>query len=139
MKELFARIDSIVVGPGAGRNPSMLKTLEGVVSYALEAKKPLVVDGDGLWALTQSPDLFSNVKFDEQWVILTPNQMEFTRLWNRVMGESCGPSSLADSDEYVKRLANAYVWIVAIKQSRWCHHSSERTDRSSLQWTGLLY
>ena len=108
VKKLFPRLDSIVIGPGAGRNPSMIQTLKGLILYALEIKKPLVLDGDGLWVLTQYPEIFSDVDFKTQSVILTPNQMEFTRLWNRVMNENRNPSDLTQTDEYVRSLSSAY-------------------------------
>ena len=54
---LLSRIDSLVIGPGAGRNPVMLSTLRRIVRYAIDKKIPLVIDGDGLWAVTQEPSL----------------------------------------------------------------------------------
>lgn len=54
---LLSRIDSLVIGPGAGRNPVMLSTLRRIIRYAIENKIPLVIDGDGLWAVTQEPSL----------------------------------------------------------------------------------
>ena len=109
VKKLFPRLDSIVIGPGAGRNPSMMQTLKGLILYALEIKKPLVLDGDGLWVLTQYPEIFSGIDFKSQNVILTPNQMEFTRLWNRLMNQSRNPSDLTQSDDFVRTLSNAYL------------------------------
>lgn len=86
----------------------MIQTLKGLILYALEIKKPLVLDGDGLWVLTQYPEIYSDVDFKTQNVILTPNQMEFTRLWNRVMNENRNPSDLTQTDEFVRSLSSAY-------------------------------
>lgn len=108
VKKLFPRLDSIVIGPGAGRNPSMMQTIKGIIAYALEIKKPFVLDGDGLWVLTQHPEIFSNIDFTFQNVILTPNQMEFARLWNRLMNENRNPSELTQSEDFVRSLSSAY-------------------------------
>ena len=56
---LLDRIDSVVIGPGAGRHPVMIHTLEKVISYLIEKNKPLVIDGDGLWVVTQKPSLLT--------------------------------------------------------------------------------
>lgn len=57
IKAILSRIDSLVIGPGAGRNPVMLPTMQRIIQYAIESKIPLVIDGDGLWAVTQEPQL----------------------------------------------------------------------------------
>ncbi|KAK8829389.1 hypothetical protein WA577_004654 [Blastocystis sp. JDR] len=92
---LLSRIDSLVIGPGAGRNPVMLSTLRRIIRYAIDKKIPLVIDGDGLWAVTQEPSLIEQAKN----IILTPNQMEFTRLWNEVMKEQKSPAELTPTSE----------------------------------------
>ena len=57
IKAILSRIDSLVIGPGAGRNPVMLSTMQHIIQYAVESRIPLVIDGDGLWAVTQEPHL----------------------------------------------------------------------------------
>lgn len=57
--QVLERNDSIVIGPGAGRHPSMIDTMKRVISYAIQSKKPLVIDGDGLWVVTQNPSLLT--------------------------------------------------------------------------------
>ena len=37
----------------------MIHTLEKVISYLIEKNKPLVIDGDGLWVVTQKPSLLT--------------------------------------------------------------------------------
>ena len=59
IKKILQRIDSLVIGPGAGRNPAMLKTLSNIIEYAIEKDMPLVIDGDGLWVLTENPSLLT--------------------------------------------------------------------------------
>lgn len=60
---LLERIDSVVIGPGAGRHPVMLRTLEKVIPLVIEKNKPLVIDGDGLWVITRKPSLLSGYSF----------------------------------------------------------------------------
>ena len=57
IEKILQRIDSLVIGPGAGRDPIMIATLSNVISYAIEKEMPLVIDGDGLWVVTENPSL----------------------------------------------------------------------------------
>lgn len=59
---VLERNDSIVIGPGAGRHPSMIDTIKRVISFAVQCQKPLVIDGDGLWVVTQNPTLVTGLK-----------------------------------------------------------------------------
>ena len=56
---VLERNDSIVIGPGAGRHPSMVDTMKRVISFAIRYQKPLVIDGDGLWVVTQNLSLIT--------------------------------------------------------------------------------
>ena len=114
IEPILSRIDSLVIGPGAGRSPGMLLTMCAIIRYAREHSIPAVIDGDGLWAVTQHPELvmkcvlLSEVTSRNPKVILTPNQMEFTRLWNAVMSTSLSPSQLLGQEEpcYASQLAS---------------------------------
>lgn len=124
IKAILSRIDSLVIGPGAGRNPVMLSTMQRIIQYAIESKIPLVIDGDGLWAVTQEPQLIHQLAWNRlitcsaKNVILTPNQMEFTRLWNAVMKEKKTPAELTTSSSYcsfVKTLAAKSIFLPSLK------------------------
>ena len=72
--EKFEWCDAIVIGPGLGRDS---KTDELVKDVILNAKKPLIIDADGLRIFHDNLDLFEkiNVPF-----IITPHEGEFCEL-----------------------------------------------------------
>lgn len=57
IKKILMRIDSLVIGPGAGRDPVMIGTLSNIIPYVIQRDIPLVLDGDGLWVITENPSL----------------------------------------------------------------------------------
>jgi NAD(P)H-hydrate repair Nnr-like enzyme with NAD(P)H-hydrate dehydratase domain len=52
------RLHVVIIGPGLGRDPSVLEGVGHLVDLCRAAAKPLVVDADGLWLATLRPDLF---------------------------------------------------------------------------------
>lgn len=71
------RLHVLVIGPGLGRDPLIQKTVRSLITRCRLLKKPLVIDADGLFLITQEIDLIK----DYDGVILTPNAVEFTRLF----------------------------------------------------------
>lgn len=69
-------IHSFVIGPGMGRDPATLSFAEKFIEKAKSLEKPLVIDGDALFLVSQKPDI---VKGCSRF-ILTPNGGEFMRL-----------------------------------------------------------
>lgn len=51
------RFDVLVIGPGLGRDPLILTTVERLLEKAREREIPLVIDADGLWLLNTRPEL----------------------------------------------------------------------------------
>ena len=47
----------MVLGPGLGRNQSMLGRISIIIEKAKSRKIPIVVDADGLWHLATNPSL----------------------------------------------------------------------------------
>lgn len=78
LASLVDRLDVLVVGPGLGRDPLMLKTVERVVQEAKVANKPVVFDADALFLVSLNPGLVKNYTK----AVLTPNVAEFARLCN---------------------------------------------------------
>lgn len=72
----FTRLDVLVIGPGLGRDSLTLQCVARIISKAREEKLPLVIDGDGLFLITNSPELIR----DYPHAILTPNVNEYKRL-----------------------------------------------------------
>ncbi|XP_076447060.1 ATP-dependent (S)-NAD(P)H-hydrate dehydratase-like isoform X2 [Babylonia areolata] len=83
------RLHTLVIGPGLGRDPDILKTVSTVINSARSRSIPLVVDADGLFLITEFPDLVDQY----ETAILTPNAIEFKRLFEKVTGERLNQSS----------------------------------------------
>ncbi len=66
--------DALVIGPGLGRNEETLKFVQAVIK---KADVPLVIDADGIYAVSMNIDILREAKKD---VILTPHPGEFSRL-----------------------------------------------------------
>jgi NAD(P)H-hydrate epimerase len=82
------RIHALVVGPGLGRSDA---TATAVRSLVAQAPRPLVVDGDGLWALAWNGDGAAGVLRDrEHGTVLTPHDGEYALL----AGVRVGPDRL---------------------------------------------
>ncbi|KAH8421210.1 hypothetical protein KR009_000159 [Drosophila setifemur] len=71
------RLHVIVIGPGLGRDPIILETASKLLEHCLKVQKPVVIDADGLFLLNENMDLICG----KRNVILTPNAMEFRRLF----------------------------------------------------------
>ncbi|KAH3679906.1 hypothetical protein WICMUC_000649 [Wickerhamomyces mucosus] len=73
---LGRNIHVVVVGPGLGRDEIMLRTLEKVINFLREKDIPIIIDADGLFLISQKPDLIKGYSK----AILTPNVVEFKRI-----------------------------------------------------------
>ena len=51
----------MVLGPGLGRNQSMLGRISIIIEKAKSRKIPIVVDADGLWHLATNPSLLQGL------------------------------------------------------------------------------
>ncbi|NCB51837.1 MAG: NAD(P)H-hydrate dehydratase [Clostridia bacterium] len=76
--------DALVIGPGLGRSAETAELVSTVVSAA---KKPVVIDADGLWALSKD---MSALEKAAKPVILTPHEGEFKRLGGVLTGDRPG-------------------------------------------------
>ncbi|XP_017777084.1 PREDICTED: ATP-dependent (S)-NAD(P)H-hydrate dehydratase [Nicrophorus vespilloides] len=77
IQEWLDKFDVILIGPGLGRKAETFRVIELIINYWRQKRKPMVIDADGLFLITQKPSLLENFEAD---VILTPNKMEFARL-----------------------------------------------------------
>lgn len=73
------RLHVLVIGPGLGRDEEVLATVTQLIYLCKELRKPLIIDADGLFLLSQN----LNVIKDYSGVVLTPNIMEFERLFGK--------------------------------------------------------
>ncbi|KAL7220519.1 hypothetical protein ACSBR2_013405 [Camellia fascicularis] len=75
------RFDCLVVGPGLGRDPFLLDCVSNIMKHARQSNVPIVIDGDGLFLVTNCLDLVSGYPL----AILTPNVNEYKRLVQKVL------------------------------------------------------
>ncbi|KAF4378869.1 hypothetical protein G4B88_008339 [Cannabis sativa] len=75
------RFDCLVVGPGLGRDPFLLDCVSEIMKHARQSNVPIVVDGDGLFLVTNCLDLVSGYPL----AVLTPNVNEYKRLVQKVL------------------------------------------------------
>ncbi|XP_062182787.1 ATP-dependent (S)-NAD(P)H-hydrate dehydratase-like isoform X2 [Phragmites australis] len=75
------RFDCIVVGPGLGRDSFLLDCVSNIMRHARQANIPTVVDGDGLFLITNNLGLVEH----NPLAILTPNVYEYKRLVQMVL------------------------------------------------------
>lgn len=103
------RMHCFVVGPGLGRDPKILNVVEKIIEKLKEMEKPMIIDADGLFLVTNKIELIRNYPK----VILTPNSVEFSRLSSAVFGEEVKPAPSA-SAEKVKELAMTLGYVTIL-------------------------
>lgn len=83
--ELFTpwmeKFGCVVIGPGLGRNTSILKTVREAIIKLNSKGIPIVIDADGLWIINQDPNILSKECTNQcSTIVLTPNAVEYSRL-----------------------------------------------------------
>ncbi|KAM6955566.1 ATP-dependent (S)-NAD(P)H-hydrate dehydratase [Lycodopsis pacificus] len=100
IEKWLPRLHGLVVGPGLGREDALLKTAKEVIEKSKARDIPIVIDADGLWLVTQQPSVIQGYPKG----ILTPNFMEFTRLYEALHHE---PMDISDHQRSVMQLSVA--------------------------------
>lgn len=75
------RFDCLVIGPGLGRDPFLLDCVSEIIRHARKSNIPIVIDGDGLFLVTNHLELVSGYAL----TVLTPNVNEYKRLVQKVL------------------------------------------------------
>ncbi|XP_012878337.1 PREDICTED: ATP-dependent (S)-NAD(P)H-hydrate dehydratase isoform X1 [Dipodomys ordii] len=109
VQKWLPRLHVLIVGPGLGRDDQLLSNVRGIVEASKARDIPLVIDADGLWLIAQQPALIQGY----QKAILTPNKMEFSRLWEAVIG---GPVDDRDHRGSVLRLSQALGNVTVVQK-----------------------
>ncbi|XP_071088781.1 ATP-dependent (S)-NAD(P)H-hydrate dehydratase-like [Haliotis cracherodii] len=86
---VLPRLHSLVIGPGLGRDAAVLKTTTRIIEAAKGRNMPMVIDADGLFLVTDNPSVIKNYTK----AILTPNKVEFGRLYEKVCGGKPNPEN----------------------------------------------
>ena len=117
----FSALDVLVVGPGLGRDASVLAVAAQVVEKAVEAHLPLVIDGDGLWMISHNLKLVSG----QRDVILTPNMAEYSRLAAAVAGRDPAEAKATDSVPDVQDLAKKLGGVTILQKGARSAHGAD--------------
>ncbi|TQV97262.1 YjeF domain-containing protein [Cordyceps javanica] len=115
--EMLARLHVLVIGPGLGRDPLMQDTVEHVIRAAREKKITIVIDADALQVVQKDLNLVKG--YTE--AVLTPNVVEFDRLWKAIGIETDGSES---ETKRVEDLANALGGVTIIQKGKQDHISN---------------
>ncbi|XP_067113102.1 ATP-dependent (S)-NAD(P)H-hydrate dehydratase isoform X3 [Osmerus mordax] len=90
IEKWLPRLHALVVGPGLGRDPMLLSAAREVIEKSKARDIPIIIDADGLWLVTEYPSVIHGY----QKGILTPNYMEFTRLYEAMIHQPLNGSDL---------------------------------------------
>lgn len=77
IKPWLDRLHVLVIGPGLGRDPTVLATIRRLFDVCRELKMPVVIDADALFVISQDLSLIANYP----GAIITPNLVEFARIF----------------------------------------------------------
>ncbi len=114
----LSKVHSLIIGPGLGRSEVAFKAFKICVEYAKKRNIPIVIDADGLYILSFD----SNIVQGYEKCILTPNSMEFKRLYEVSFGkgeiyeESNEHSTLESQCKAVERLAKSFKSLTIVKK-----------------------
>ncbi|KAK4372460.1 hypothetical protein RND71_007844 [Anisodus tanguticus] len=92
VEKWMERFDCLVVGPGLGRDPFLLDCVSNIMKHARECNVPMVIDGDGLYLVTNCLDLVSGYPL----AVLTPNVNEYKRLVQKVLNSEVNDQNGTD-------------------------------------------
>eukprot|EP01084_Bolivina_argentea_P105419 188765_1 len=83
IKQSLSRMNGLIIGPGLGRNENIMNTISFILNESFKYKLPIVMDGDALFLLSliKYRNIFIKNDNIHKNIILTPNAMEFRRLW----------------------------------------------------------
>eukprot|EP00249_Psilotum_nudum_P019021 c27066_g1_i1 orf=346-1350(+) len=84
------RFDCLVIGPGLGRDSFLLECVGEIICLAKQNNIPVVIDGDGLFLVTNHPELVCGYPL----AVLTPNVNEHKRLLEKMIGQDSDDSGI---------------------------------------------
>ncbi|XP_069746518.1 ATP-dependent (S)-NAD(P)H-hydrate dehydratase isoform X2 [Narcine bancroftii] len=85
-------LHAMVIGPGLGRDQKVLQSTKEIIQKCKARGMPIVIDADGLWVVVQDPSVIQGYTKG----ILTPNVVEFGRLYQAVLQDPVGKENYQD-------------------------------------------
>eukprot|EP00953_Heterococcus_sp_UTEX-ZZ885_P029319 15570-Heterococcus_DN1.PRE.1 len=128
----LSTLHSLVIGPGLGRDEMVAKALHIIMQHVKQKKLPVVIDA------AQDMSLVAN----NTLVTLTPNVIEFTRLWKAAgfndneLYESSDDTTntsnkkLAPTLEHVSKLATHMGHVTIVLKSEYDHISDGHSSKT---------
>ncbi|ANB13761.1 NADHX dehydratase [Sugiyamaella lignohabitans] len=120
------RIHVVVIGPGLGRDKTMLETTAAIIQEAKKRKLPIVIDADGLYLIQNQPDLIKGY----EKAILTPNVVEFQRLCKALEIDDAGGDDPASAPK-VSKLATTFGGLTILEKGKLDNISNGHTTISN--------
>nr|GMD88307.1 ATP-dependent (S)-NAD(P)H-hydrate dehydratase [Ipomoea batatas] len=105
------RFDCLVIGPGLGRDPFLLDCVSNIIKHARDCDVPMVIDGDGLFLVTNCLDLVRGYPL----AVLTPNINEYKRLVQSVLNSEVNDEN---GTEQLKSLVNGIGGVTILRKGK---------------------
>ena len=87
---ILPRVHSVVIGPGLGRDAAVLDAVARVIEHCKEKGMPCVIDADGLWLVTQRPELVRLAFADTSAVVKNKQPCRFVIVRRKKWWCVCG-------------------------------------------------
>uniref|UniRef100_UPI00398ECBC4 ATP-dependent (S)-NAD(P)H-hydrate dehydratase isoform X2 n=1 Tax=Pristiophorus japonicus TaxID=55135 RepID=UPI00398ECBC4 len=104
-------IHTMVIGPGLGRDENVLQNTKSIIEQCKLRGIPIVIDADGLWVIVEEPSVIHGYAK----AILTPNVVEFTRLYNAVLKS---PVDASDHQGMLLQLSQALGNVTIVQKGQ---------------------
>ena len=88
----------------------MLGRISIVIDKCKERNIPIVIDADGLWFLTNNPNVIRGYKK----AVLTPNAMEFSRLVHSVLKRGDVPPNVHPDPQCIQEVSRALGGVTIV-------------------------
>ncbi|KAI2806155.1 hypothetical protein BLOT_005166 [Blomia tropicalis] len=111
VKSHLPKFHSIVIGPGLGRNERTFSTVGSLISTLKDRETPVVLDADILFFISKCPEIVRGYTK----AILTPNVVEFDRLYSSVFRTESQPIG-DDPKTAVEELARTLGHITILRK-----------------------
>ncbi|XP_078402206.1 ATP-dependent (S)-NAD(P)H-hydrate dehydratase isoform X1 [Cetorhinus maximus] len=111
VEKWFPALHAMVIGPGLGRDEKVLENTKVIMEKCKQRGLPIVIDADGLWVIVQEPSVIQGYGK----AILTPNVVEFARLYNTVLK---GPLDEYDHQGNLLQLSQALGNVTIVQKGQ---------------------
>ncbi|XP_067842824.1 ATP-dependent (S)-NAD(P)H-hydrate dehydratase [Heptranchias perlo] len=111
VEQWLPALHTLVIGPGLGRDEKILQNTKGIMEKCQLRGMPIVIDADGLWIVTHEPSVIQGYTK----AILTPNVVEFSRLYKAVLK---GPVDVSDHEGMLLQLSQALGNVTIVQKGQ---------------------